>query len=417
MWLLVLAFGCGDAKDGGDSGPDADNDGVPDTEDCDPNDPAVHPGSPEVCDGKDNDCNGAADELFDLDSDGYLADDAGCRAMGLDVDCNDLDNQVHPEAVELCDQVDNDCNGVIDDAPDHDVDGDDACVDCDDNNPLISSNQAEACDGIDNDCDGTIDNPWDQDGDGDSTCMAQPDCDDTDPNNAATLPEVCDLHDNNCDGVVDEGFDLDGDGFLTCNGDCDDTNPLINPTAQEICDGADTNCDGIDQDGGDNDLDGFDWCTDGDCDDRDPQAFPGGTEVCDSRDNDCNGFVDNLPECSNCTLDGGYYFCTDTTSWSAADLTCAGFANNLAVITDVNENSTLTTLANTHFGVDRYWIGLSDTVLEGTFAWTDGTPLGYTNWLAGEPNGGAAGDCVNIRAGTDTWADLTCTTSLDFVCE
>ena len=396
---------------------DDDKDGSLNADDCDPLEPAAHPGATEVCDGIDNNCDAVIDEQFDIDGDGFLADDAGCRAMGVEIDCDDLDPAVNPGAVESCDdEIDNDCSGVAGDGPDADNDGSSGCDDCDDSDPVVFPGQAEACDAIDNDCNGIVDDGWDEDGDGRSSCEG--DCDDGDPANSDHLPEVCDQRDNNCDNVVDEGFDADGDGVIACMGDCDDTDPLVHNRMPEICDGGkDTDCDGVINDTADLDADGFDLCTDLDCDDRNPAVFPGATEICDGVDNECNAIVDELPECSGCTQDGGYWLCTTPRTWSAADASCAGFGTSLAVITSDAENTMLTTLGSTYFGIDRYWVGLSDLVTEGMFEWVDGTALGYTAWSVGEPNGAQANDCVSIKGGTTTWGDATCSGAQGFVCE
>ena len=149
----------------------------------------------------------------------------------------------------------------------------------------------EVCDGIDNDCDGVI--PADEvDADGDGWMICDGDCDDAD---AAVNPgavEVCDGIDNDCDGLVDEGFDVDGDGWTTCAGDCDDADADTYPGAPELCDGIDNDCDGdVPIDEGDWDGDGWMECQ-GDCDNWDPARFPGNPEICDGLDNDCDGLAD-----------------------------------------------------------------------------------------------------------------------------
>ena len=162
--------------------------------------------------------------------------------------------------------------------------------------------EPEVCDGLDNDGDGLIDEDFDGDGDGFACGL---DCDDNDPSVFPGAAEVCDGVDQDCDGLIDEDFDLDGDGVPTCLGDCDDTNPDMFPGNPEICDGLDNDCDGLipamEVDG---DGDGFSLC-DGDCDDWNSDAFPGGPEFCDGVDTDCDGAADEdfdadsdgIPDC------------------------------------------------------------------------------------------------------------------------
>ncbi len=78
--------------------------------DCDDTSARVSPDETELCDGLDQDCDGAADEDFDLDLDGYF-DDIGCASGD---DCDDADAAVNPAAVDDCDGIDNDCDGEAD---------------------------------------------------------------------------------------------------------------------------------------------------------------------------------------------------------------------------------------------------------------------------------------------------------------
>lgn len=165
-------------------------------DDCDDSNPAIHPGATEVCNGLDDDCDGLVDEgltttyYADADGDGYgnpyvyvqLCGPAPPGYVAIDGDCNDGDPAVHPGATEICDGVDNDCDGQIDEGLAvtvyYDFDGDgygsDAygpmqiCPpvgpgyvvvggDCDDFNPLRHPGATELCDAVDNDCDGVVD--------------------------------------------------------------------------------------------------------------------------------------------------------------------------------------------------------------------------------------------------------------------
>jgi|GEM_PF-1517111 len=143
---------------------DSDEDGSPDSEDCDPVNPAVYPGAEEICgDQVDNDCSGRADDR-DSDGDGYVTVDCG----GEDVD--DSDALVNPGAREICgDGLDNDSDGLKDDqdpacGPGCDEDNDGhpsgACggLDYADHDSSTYPGADEICgDGRDNDLDGRID--------------------------------------------------------------------------------------------------------------------------------------------------------------------------------------------------------------------------------------------------------------------
>jgi hypothetical protein len=98
--------------------------------DCKPTDPTVHPNAPEVPDGKDNDCDGLLDEestcptwYYDADEDGYgIHNKTVVNSCGkpngkwvlLVGDCKPTDPSVYPNAIEICDGKDNDCDGAID---------------------------------------------------------------------------------------------------------------------------------------------------------------------------------------------------------------------------------------------------------------------------------------------------------------
>jgi hypothetical protein len=276
---------------GSQGSPDGDADGYLPPEDCDDTDGSVYPGRGERCDDIDNDCDGVVDEGYDEDGDGF-------KVCGDQPDCDDYNEQSYPGADEICDGEDNNCDGTIDEGDFLDADGDGYCsgYDCDDSNPENWPGAPEQCDGVDNDCDGLLDPPaYDQDGDGFTSCPGGGDCDDHDALINPDALEACDGVDEDCDGVIDNGFDLDGDSWTTCASppDCNDQDPFIYPTGPEQCDGIDNDCDQIiDEDTDtDADMDGVTACG-GDCNDLHPEAYPGAAEFLDGFDNDCNGEID-----------------------------------------------------------------------------------------------------------------------------
>ncbi|HNC97314.1 MAG TPA: putative metal-binding motif-containing protein, partial [Myxococcota bacterium] len=188
---------------------DADADGLPACEECDDSDGAIRPDATEVCNFVDDNCdtlvdNNAADAptwYADTDGDGYgdeAVSDTTCLSpegfVADNTDCADADLDIHPGATEICNTLDDNCDGVIDtDAVDRqtfyaDADGDgygdinspvQSCdatenittdtQDCDDTRGTVSPDQPEACeDGLDNNCSGEVDEDCPTDSAGDS---------------------------------------------------------------------------------------------------------------------------------------------------------------------------------------------------------------------------------------------------------
>jgi hypothetical protein len=387
---------------------DSDRDGVIDSQDCAPTDRQTYEGALELCDGVDNDCDGAVDELYDLDGDGHLAGDvAACRVLGGD-DCDDLDPARNPSAEEVCNGIDDDCNGRIDDALDADEDGF-SCDDCDDADPFTHPGAPEVCDGLDNDCSGASDEGWDDDGDGFGACL---DCQDDQANVFPDAPEACNQVDDDCDGAVDEDFDVDLDGVASCAGDCDDNDDTVYSGAVELCDGIDNDCDPETVEDADLDEDGVTLC-EGDCDELDPTSYPGADEACDGVDNDCSGLADDDEACWSCVeLGETHLVCAATTDWNTASALCSVFGGVLAAIDDSDENALLTAALS-----GTAWIGLNDHVTEGDFLWPGGFEPAWTNWNTGEPNDHGSGeDCVELRT-NGVWNDQTCSSDRTFICE
>ena len=301
--------------------PDVDGDGVvaatcvdtrgmPLGDDCDDADPRVYPSALEVCDvaRRDEDCDPTTRGGLDADSDGF-EDARCCNGASCGTDCNDAVRSAHPDATEVCNAIDDNCDGDTDEGVRitvyRDADGDGRGV---------ASESMTAC----------ATTP--------EYSVFDDDCDDTSRLRSPLFPDVCDEIDNDCDGVADPEdvttstlwyLDADGDGFgnarisiLSCtppagvysllSTDCNDSAASVNPAQAERCNGVDDNCNGVADfviaagDLEDDDRDGIadNRCTPlpspADCDDRDPASGPGSAESCDGRDNDCDSRVDEM---------------------------------------------------------------------------------------------------------------------------
>jgi len=238
---------------------------VADSTDCNDADILVYPTATDICNSLDDNCNGLVDEdalfityFLDFDADGY--GDAGYDSVSCsvitgyvenDLDCNDLDAVISPDAPELCNGMDDNCNLLIDDGITiytyyADVDGDsygdpfasmDTCavvvtgyvnnnLDCNDTLPTIYPGAEEICNYLDDDCDGIVDD---------------------------NLPYTWQYEDADVDmygNITQDSLAcLDIPGYVPDSTDCNDENPNIYPGAVEILNGLDDDCDGVSDEG------------------------------------------------------------------------------------------------------------------------------------------------------------------------
>ena len=504
--LFVASMGAAcSVLDAGGPDEDADLDGYTAATDCDDTDADVHPDATELCNGVDDDCDGTTDEddaddaptwHFDRDGDGYGSDDptrvACTQPDGMTSeggDCDDAYEDVWPGAVEYCNGIDDDCDGLTDedDAVDPttwyaDLDGDgfgdesngaEACdrpsgsvadaSDCDDADEDVWPGAVEYCNGIDDDCDGLTDEDdavdpttWyaDLDGDGfgdaefnveacsppDGMIADATDCDDTDPDAWPGAPETCNGRDDDCDGETDEDdasdastwyLDADGDGWGDPSGastacdaplgtvavgdDCDDSSAGVHPDATETCNGEDDDCDGLtDEDDAsdastwylDADGDGYGDAEDTttaceepsgyvadreDCDDTDEDIHPGADEVCGGGDEDCDGEIDEA-DASDASawfadLDGDGYGDADSSTNA-----CEAPTGYTGDATDCDDDDTLVNPGMDELcdGVDTDCDGTYDDSGTATFVSSAGEPTDLSTLLAGSSAAPAA---------------------------
>lgn len=337
---------------------DNDGDGLSGADDCDDLDPSVFAGAEEICDGIDNDCDGSIDEgvrvtyYQDADADGFGDPTIPIEACEppdgvslTNTDCDDTRDDVYPGAVELCNGIDDNCDGVFDDASEVefylDSDGDGH------GDPSVSASGCAVTDGY---------------------VALNDDCDDANADVFPGATETCNERDDDCDLEVDEGVrstyyadaDLDGygnlaavtescvvpPGYAETAGDCVDTDSAIHPGATEVCNGFDDNCDALvddddpaldaasrarfyadgDSDGYGSSLSAVDACDAPvgyvgdatDCDDAAAAVHPGAPEVCNGIDDDCNALVDEDDPTLDASTRSRYYADADADGYGAA---------------------------------------------------------------------------------------------------
>eukprot|EP00063_Salmo_salar_P090435 XP_014065270.1 PREDICTED: CD209 antigen-like protein C isoform X3 [Salmo salar] len=112
-----------------------------------------------------------------------------------------------------------------------------------------------------------------------------------------------------------------------------------------------------------------------------------------------------------------YYVSTDSKSWEESRQDCRNRGAHLVVINSQEKQ----TLVNWLCGRKNYvWIGLTDSVSEGTWKWVDDTPLTTKYWNSGDPNGGRAENCVYFYSWTSDkgeWWDYDCSYKYRWICE
>ncbi len=301
--------------------------------------------TPEFCNGQDDDCDGTIDPpksggcvtyAKDADQDGWgEAGDVLCLCSpqppytALIVgDCDDTAKGVHPGSIELCDGLDQNCDGLPDDGIG--------------NAPCAVKSPFGACPGVT------------------SCSLGFPECIGKYP-----TAEECNGSDDDCDGAIDEG---------TAGAPCAAVNELgtcvgkmaclgaegpactAKPPSVEACNLIDDDCNGVTDPPGSmgcstfaRDEDGDGWGKDGDsqclcapmppytalivgdCDDLTKSIHVGGLEICNSKDDNCDSLIDENTAGTPCAITGEFGTCTGVTSCDGGKITCLGKTAKLEV--------------------------------------------------------------------------------------
>ena len=129
------------------------------------------------------------------------------------------------------------------------------------------------------------------------------------------------------------------------------------------------------------------------------------------------------PECDIKLLNKCYVHIDQSVNWNQAESCCRAWGGHLASIHSINENYLLNLIRNK----DRFtWIGLSDTVKDGKYVWTDGSDYDYQNFHRHQPDSFGGESCFHLHdrpRGDLTWNDYHCnrnhwgTVKTSYICQ